>query len=77
MTLPGKAVVGPESLDITMAFGCTTTRSRTETGALSTGVELPNVEALETRFGFGAIEGPTGTRRPPSRTGSRRRSPPA
>ncbi|UHC16651.1 hypothetical protein LRS73_01585 [Methylobacterium currus] len=62
--LPGKAVIGPESRAVTMTFGCSTTRSRTETGALSIGFDVPDFEALEKRFDFGAFEGPTGTRKP-------------
>ncbi len=64
VTLPGKAAIGPESRAVTMTFGCTTTRSRTETGALSIGFDVPGFEALENRFDFGAFEGPTGTRKP-------------
>jgi hypothetical protein len=62
--LPGKAVIGPESRVVTMTFGCTTTRSRTETGALSIGFDVPDFDTLEKRFNFGAFEGPTGTRKP-------------
>ncbi|TGD99799.1 hypothetical protein [Methylobacterium nonmethylotrophicum] len=64
VSLTGRAVVGPESRDVAMAFTCTDTRSRTETGSLSIGFEVPNFEALEKRFDFGAFEGPSGTRRP-------------
>ncbi|MET7242097.1 hypothetical protein ABZT49_01895 [Methylobacterium sp. EM32] len=62
--LPGKAVIGPESRTVAMAFGCTTTRSRNQTGALSIGFGIPDFESLEKRFDFGAFEGPTGTRTP-------------
>ncbi len=31
--LPGKAVIGPESREIAMTFGCTPSRSRNDTGA--------------------------------------------
>lgn len=62
--LPGKATLGPESREVAMTFACTTTLSRNETGALSIGVDVPNFEALEKRFDFGAFEGPSGTRKP-------------
>ncbi|WP_156295772.1 hypothetical protein [Methylobacterium aquaticum] len=62
--LPAKAVIGPESRDVAMAFGCTPRQSRTAAGSLVIGVEVPNFDALEKRFDFGAFEGPTGTRKP-------------
>ncbi|MGE7414389.1 hypothetical protein [Methylobacterium tarhaniae] len=62
--LPGRATIGPESRDVTLTFLCTTTRSRNETGALSIDLDVPNFEALEKRFDFGAFEGPEGTRKP-------------
>ncbi|WP_133123429.1 hypothetical protein [Methylobacterium frigidaeris] len=64
VNLPGKATIGSESRDVAMAFGCTTTRSRNETGALTIGFDVPKFEALEKRFDFGAFEGPEGTRKP-------------
>ncbi|MCF4126593.1 hypothetical protein [Methylobacterium sp. SyP6R] len=62
--LPGKAAIGPESREIAVTFSCTPSRSRTETGSLGLGFDIPNFEALEKRFDFGAFEGPTGTRKP-------------
>lgn len=62
--LPGKAAIGPESREIAMTFGCTPSRSRNDTGGLTIGFDVPNFEALEKRFDFGAFEGPTGTRKP-------------
>ena len=62
--LPGKAAIGPESREIAMTFGCLPSRSRNETGALTIGFSVPNFEALEKRFDFGAFEGPEGTRKP-------------
>lgn len=62
--LPGTAAIGPESRAIAMTFGCTPSRSRNETGSLRIGFDIPNFEALEKRFDFGAFEGPEGTRKP-------------
>ncbi|WP_157091414.1 hypothetical protein [Methylobacterium nodulans] len=64
VSLPGTAVIGSDSRDVTMVFACDDTQARGQTGSLSIGFGVPAFETLAKRFDFDAFEGPDGPHKP-------------